>query len=525
MYTPEKLEQLKIDYEEKRLRLFRERIDLLQRVDEEPELIPYIKAACKLDVKWFINMWVVTYNPRIKPHSLMPFILYPRQEEMVDFITKVYEEEKWATIAKCRYTGASYVTLAWMLHALMFRDNFTGTLASNKAESVDKTNVSKSLFYKIQDMYKRLPSWLQDFDMDAAKTRMLIYNKATNSAIAGESGKQIGRGGRSSFVMVDEAAFVEADTDMVGALSENADAILYISTPKGKANEFYRMHHTDREFLHFEYRWQSDPRRSYEWRKMQDFRLGKTIARQELDIDFDALTEARFIEPEWITAAINAHEKIEGMIDDNDIQAGLDVALGGVRGDKTILTFRRGSYIEPQKVIDMKDTTKIALHTHEVLMQRRPKPKCLCFDADGLGAGVTGTFKNMDVLPPYEIVEFHGAGKPSNHVWIDREQPSHEFLYNMRAEAWYMLRERLRRTYEHLEGISIQDPKDMISLPPDIELENDLLKPAFDYRGSKIILESKKDMKKKGLSSPDKGDSLAMACYYEEQSSYWSGLV
>ena len=76
-----------------------------------------------------------------------------------------------------------------------------------------------------------------------------------------------------------------------------------------------------------------------------------------------------------------------------------------------------------------------------------------------------------------------------------------KMYYNKRAEVWGEMREWLEA------GASI---------PDDPELAADLAGITFDYsrlkvRHGSIILESKDEMKRRGLRSPDKGDTLAMS--------------
>ena len=383
----------------------------------------------------------------MKPY-LLPFVLFERQEEMVRYLDSCYEEGTWGTIAKCRYTGASYITLGWLLHKLLFTRNFTGTLASNKADMVDKSDSNKCLFYKIIDMHRRLPAWMQMFDLRKHKSRMTIYNPLTNSSILGESGREIGRGGRSSFALIDEAAFIEADRSMVAALSENTDCAVFVSTPNGKNNKFFDLIKSP-VVKNFYYYWYADPRRTLEWRKEQDYKLGADIAAQELDVSFDASTEAKWITSEWMEAAIELYSKLHGK-GMGTWHAGLDVAIA-TGGDNTILTLRQGCVVQPQIKIDINDTTTLAHYVDDYLMEQDFAVESLCYDGDGLGSGVTGAFRNMEMFPDYQLIEFRGAGKCSERYWVDREMKSKEFLYNMRSEAFFELRERFRKTFAYMQ--------------------------------------------------------------------------
>ena len=66
--------------------------------------------------------------------------------------------------------------------------------------------------------------------------------------------------------------------------------------------------------------------------------------------------------------------------------------------------------------------------------------------------------------------------------------------YNLNAFMWSEMRDWLETA----------------SLPPDPELRTDLTGRRYFYRGGLLMLESKDDMKKRGLKSPDRGDSLAL---------------
>ena len=67
---------------------------------------------------------------------------------------------------------------------------------------------------------------------------------------------------------------------------------------------------------------------------------------------------------------------------------------------------------------------------------------------------------------------------------------------NLRAEMWFKLAVWL---------------KDRASIPVRADLENDLTAVTYKYDNrNRILLESKEDMKKRGMPSPDVADALAM---------------
>jgi hypothetical protein len=103
-------------------------------------------------------------------------------------------------------------------------------------------------------------------------------------------------------------------------------------------------------------------------------------------------------------------------------------------------------------------------------------------DATGVGAGVIDRLRQMGYKP---IPIFYGGAADDPQRFA-----------NKRIEMWWRLREWLEQGGCY---------------PDDLELFNDLTAPEYDYHphSGKMILESKKDMKKRGLPSTDTADMLA----------------
>lgn len=147
--------------------------------------------------------------------------------------------------------------------------------------------------------------------------------------------------------------------------------------------------------------------------------------------------------------------------------------------------------------------------------------KSLTFDADGIGGSFASTLDLITGSRPYFINSFHGSASPSDNYWEAEERTSKEKFKNKRAEAWFQLAERFRKTYEHLEGIKTYDLSELISIPNNADLIMQLSQPTIKYTdGGKLLIESKIDLKKRGLSSPDIADSLVY-CFWEEHSLTW----
>jgi hypothetical protein len=104
-------------------------------------------------------------------------------------------------------------------------------------------------------------------------------------------------------------------------------------------------------------------------------------------------------------------------------------------------------------------------------------------DDSGVGGGVTDGVQD--------------AGKDFEPINFGFSAIEDDKFENRKAEIFWVLREDIR------------DKR--ISLPDDKELINQLCSIKYSYtRKGKIKIESKDEMKKRGLRSPDKADSLAI---------------
>jgi len=165
----------------------------------------------------------------------------------------------------------------------------------------------------------------------------------------------------------------------------------------------------------------------------------------------------------------------------------VDVARFG--GDKTILTLRQGRKVFPQIKYLGLDTMTVADKVADVILQHQPTATFV--DGGGIGGGVIDRLRQLG----YNIIEANSS---------DAAQESDRFA-NKRAEMWGRMRQFL------IDGAEI---------PDDPDLKTALCVPEFLYNSRNLILiESKKDIRKRGLSSPDEADSLAFT-FYEQVYAY-----
>lgn len=112
-------------------------------------------------------------------------------------------------------------------------------------------------------------------------------------------------------------------------------------------------------------------------------------------------------------------------------------------------------------------------------------------DGGGVGGGVIDRLRQLNV--PVWDIQF-GGSSDANSLEADGIRCA-----NKRAEIWCAMREWLKGG----------------AIPEDTQLRDELIGPQYGYNKDNLIqLESKADMKKRGLSSPDIADALALTFAY-----------
>jgi hypothetical protein len=336
------------------------------------------------------------------------------------------------------------------------------------------------------------------FKEDAHLSYMRFVNPSNGASITGESGDNIGRGGRTSIYFKDESAFYDRPEMIEASLVANTEVQIDISTPNGSGNPFHQKAISGK-IPKFTFHWTDDPRKNQEWKSKKIKEVGEIIFAQEYDIDYDASLPNICISNKFIRECVEIDTDTTG-----EIVAGLDVADDGE--DKNALTIRQGNkvlFVESWSGIDVGQTTMKAiqycLEYGATIMN---------YDSIGVGAGVKATV-NMVNPKGLECIPVSVAESPSNQMY--GEKHFKDTFLNLRAELWWLMRDRFK------EG--------KISILNDSELISELSQPLYFFNeNGKIKIESKKDMRSRGVKSPNKADSLLLAFHTTHQKVDWSKI-
>ena len=226
-------------------RIQQNRVNQYIKLKSNPELVEAAKVYYRENPIEFIEDWLSTYDPRNagtdKP-AHMPFVLFPKQREFILYLKSMVDNQQSGLLEKARDMGATWCGGAFSVWLFLFSPGSSVGWGSRKESLVDAIGDPDSIFEKIRICINEVPAFFlpKGFDRDQHMSYMKIINPETGSTIRGESGDQIGRGGRKLIYFLDEAAFIERPDKVEAALGDNTRTQIMISSPNGVGNLFHR---------------------------------------------------------------------------------------------------------------------------------------------------------------------------------------------------------------------------------------------------------------------------------------------
>lgn len=460
--------------------VWRERMRRLEKLRQSPELVPGLKAFYAEHPVAFITDWLSTYDPRLVERGIeatVPFLLFARQQEFVQWAIERWKGREDGVVEKSRDMGVSWLSIAVAVWMWLYHKGVAIGFGSRKEVYVDDLANPNALFWKFRQAVELLPRELRPVGWDVKKHApfMRIVNPENGSVVIGEAGDNIGRGGRTSIYFIDEAAFIERADTVEAALSQTSNCRLWISTPNGAGNAFYRKRHGGKLPV-FVFDWRQDPRKDDAWYAEQCARLDPVVVAQEIDRNYESSVTNALIPGAVVqAAAARGPAQVRAI---GGLRVGVDVARFG--DDSSVITFRRGRLLIKQVVLRQADVTEVAGRTREEIRSFRETPEQIAVDTIGIGAGVADILRGWYGTAVADVNSSDRMGDGRN--------------YNRRAFMWREMSEWLKSG----------------AIPNDEELKAELTAQRYTYRGGELLLESKDEAKKRGVRSPDRADSLAM---------------
>lgn len=304
--------------------------------------------------------------------------------------------------------------------------------------------------------------------------------------------------------IVDEASGV-ADPIMeaiIGTLSGAENKLLMCGNPTRTSGVFYDSHNKDRELYRaHQVSCLNSPRTSKENIEMlkRKYGEGSDVYRVRVEGNFPRGESNTFISLE---AALHARDHVSIQPAGTTLYVGCDVARYG--DDETAMYARMDGKVVGFHFHHKEGTMVTAGWVLRLIDQIRSEYKGITrveirIDDDGVGGGVTDRLNEVNEERGfgYIIIPVHNGGSPEDTVYANRG-----------AETWGNIKELLEENMS--KNMIGQDG--VLELPDDEKLITQLTTRRWRMTSrGKIALESKDDMKKRGLPSPDRADAFVLA--------------
>ena len=216
------------------------------------------------------------------------------------------------------------------------------------------------------------------------------------------------------------------------------------------------------------------------------------------------------IKRSWVEAAIDFHLKYDGEMK-GQVVLGYDVADSGA--DKNAVTVCNGSIVTEcyewqGGENELKKSADKVRHAALKLGGR------IIYDSIGVGAHTGSTLQGAGFN---DFAGFNAGGKVQRPTRKYNGVKQKEYFSNVKAQAWWLVADRLRNTHDFLVNNNTNyHADDLISISSDIpnieSLISELTTPRRDFdKAGRVKVESKDDLKKRDIMSPNKADAFIMA--------------
>jgi len=285
--------------------------DGVQTSFTKEEILEY--QRCMQDPAYFAKAHVKIIS---LDEGLVPFNLYPYQEEMFDH----FKDNRFSIVLACRQSGKSISSVVYLLWYAVFHPEKTIAILANKGA------VAREMLARITLALENLPFFLQP-GCKALNKGSIEFSNNSKILAAATSGSSI-RGLSINLLFLDEFAFVENDaqfyTSTYPVVSAGKDTqIVITSTANGIGNVYHKlwegaMQKTN-EFVPFRVDWWDVPGRDDAWKKQTVANTSELQFEQEFGNTFHGrgntliganyLLAQQSIEPEFIKENIFIYEQ------------------------------------------------------------------------------------------------------------------------------------------------------------------------------------------------------------------------
>jgi phage terminase large subunit len=299
-------------------------------------------------------------------------------------------------------------------------------------------------------------------------------------------------------IVVDEASGVEDPVyiPIEGAMTQEDNRVMLIGNPTKNKGYFHdTQYHPEINKMWFKLHWDSrdseNVKPEYPKYMAEKYGIESNVFRIRVAGE-PPLEDARTLIPLfWAEQCIG--KQIE-VTEEEPIYIGVDVARFGE--DKSVVLPRHGLRIFPWLSFQGMNTMTLGDHVSQTYSDIVAEGCAI--DVIGVGAGVADYLRKKRMPGLFDV----------NVSWTSSDPTKYALL---RDELWWRVREKCMMGYYSFPEDKIAG--DTLSLGQ--ELANELSSPFYDFnRNGAIKVEGKKEMKKRGIASPNIADALCLTEYF-----------
>ena len=459
---------------------------------------------------------------RTKSGRIEPFVFNRAQEYLHERLETQKEQtgKVRALILKGRQQGCSTYVQARDFHIVATHRGMKAFILTHEAEA------TKNLFEMTKRYNDELPEGLIPIP-DTSSAKELKFNTLNSSYAVGTAGnKSVGRSQTIQIFHGSEVAYwPHAEEHAKGILqaisNEPGTEIILESTANGIGNYFYNMWmaavtgQSDFQAIFIPWYWQpeykiqkemgvvfvlSDEERALLdehqqkglteehllWRrkKLKEFSNDHETAVELFNVEYPMTALDAFRNPvadRFIKADIVNKARKNKITSESPLVIGIDPAISD--HDRTAIIRRKGRLAYNCETHFNMNTMELVGLIRRIIDKERPAK--VCIDCIGIGAGIVDRLLEIG----YDCVEGVNVARSAN----DKDK-----FKNLRAELWHDMREWLAQDMP-------------VQIPDSDELLGDLTSLGYKFDSSaRLQIESKDDLRKRGMKSPDTADSLAL---------------
>ena len=459
--------------------------------------------------------------------------LHQRLEDQLEKTGKVR-----ALILKGRQQGCSTYVQARYFWKVITTHGKKAFILTHEAEA------TKNLFDMAKRYYDSLPEGLAP-KSDASNAKELNFKTFNSGYSVGTAGnKAVGRSQTIQLMHASEAAYYpNAEDHAKGILqavsNESGTELIIESTANGIGNYFYNLWQSaisgESEFQAIFVPWYWQPEYTMDFRENETTNLtdeeqslydehgkdGLTVRhlvwrrRKLLEFSNDHDTALELFNTEYPPTALDAfrnpvadrfikvnlvNRARKGIVtSESPLVIGVDPAISD--HDATAIIRRKGRHVYKLETHHNLNTMETVGAIRRIIDKEAPTK--VCIDCIGIGAGIVDRLKEIG----YDCVEGVNVARSANNK---------DKFRNLRAELWHDMREWLA-----------QDAA--IQIPDSDVLLGDLTSLGYKFDSSgRLQIESKDELRKRGMKSPDTADALALTFAvgdYYTQGSYSPSFI